>query len=501
MANQSQSLFRLIHSLTQSEKRYFTMATKTQSDSTAYLKVFKSIGQQEVYDETLLKQQMSDQSFVKHLSVIKVQLYHFLLRTLRNYHESRSVDFRLKELMMDAAILNEKALYNESGATVHRARELAMKYEDWKVLLEILHKEYTLASVTVEPKQLEKVLSRINADEKRFISQLNNYGELAYLALSLSMLLKKHRNAKNVSKNAAIKKVMTHPLLKHERAAISFRAKSLFYYIWSSYYMATCQFEKAELHLTQQISSYQQHRHFLQAAPGNYLGALNDLLLSRYRTGQYEVVSQMIDQLKKLPDSNEIKRVSSRRFRMVIFSWTFKTEIGVAIKTHMLEQHLPGIQQQELFFNRHSTVMEPRRRLETLLALATMYFLLHERRKSVQLIERLLQDDAATVHHELNVLARTLQVVLHYDDGGFDVLDYLVSGLKRFVARQKETSRMEKQLLEFSGKLQNLHRKKNPAIFYQDQFKKFSVLKNDRFEKHQFDYFDVTGWLKKKLKG
>ncbi|MEO6168045.1 MAG: hypothetical protein ABIO46_08735, partial [Chitinophagales bacterium] len=492
MANQSQSLFRLVHSLTQSEKRYFTIATAAQRDSSAYLKVFKSIDQQEIYDEALLKKQLSSESFIKHISVIKVQLYYFLLKTLRNYHESRSVDFRLKELMMDAAILNEKALYNESGATLHRARELAMKYEDWKVLLEILHKEYTLAAVTVKPKQIEKELNRINADEKKFISQLNNYGELAYLALSLSMLLKKHRSAKNISKNAAIRKVIAHLLLKQEKTAISFRAKSLFYYIWSSYYMATCQFEKAEKHLTQQINSYQQHRHFLQAAPGNYLGALNDLLLSRYRTGQYAVVLEMIDKLKKLPDSNEIKRLTSRRFRMVIFSWTFKTEVGVAIHTNTLGQQLQAIQQQELFFNRRSTVIEPYRRLETLLSLATMYFHLNDSRKSAQLIERLLQDDAAVVHHELNVLARVLQVVLHYDDGGFDVLDYLVSGLRRFVARQKEVSRMEKQLVEFAGRLQNLHHKKNPTVFYEDQFKKFMALKNDRFEKHQFDYFDVT---------
>ncbi|MGB3075784.1 MAG: hypothetical protein WBB36_10715, partial [Chitinophagales bacterium] len=399
MANQSQSLYRLIHSLTQSEKRYFTITAASQRDSTSFVKLFKCIDQQEVYNESELKLQLKEASFIRHLSVIKVQLYHFLLKTLRNFHESRSVDFRLKELMMDAAILNEKALYHESGATLSRARELALKFEDWKVLLEVLHKEYTLARVMMEPRLMGKELQRINKDERKFIAQLNNYGELAYLALSLSILLKKHRDAKRVAGNAAIKKIMGQTVLKQERNAISFRAKSLFHNIWSSYYMATSLFEKAEVHLSQQINAYQLHRHFLEAAPGNYLGALNELLISRYRTGQFNEVLKMIRHLKELPDSNEIKRVASKRFRMVIFSWTFKMEIGVAIHTHTLPERLVSIQQQEVFFNRYCNVIESRIRMETLLALATASFNLKDRKKAAQLVEQLLRDEAANIHH------------------------------------------------------------------------------------------------------
>lgn len=499
MANQSQSLFRLIHSLSQSEKRYFTISAAGQRDSTAYLKLFKAIDLQEKYDERELKDQFSNEPFISYFSVIKVQLYHFLLKSLRNFHESRSVDFTLKEVMMDAAILNEKALYSESGAMLQRARALALQHEDWKVLLEILHKEYTLIAMTAEPRDLEKELNRINADEKNFIAQLNNYGELAYLALSLTMLLKKHRGVKDLSKVAAIAKVMQHPLLRNEKQALSFRAQSLYYYIWSAYLVATRQFEKSEYYLTAQIELYNRHRHFLQAAPGNYLGALSDLLVSRFRTRQYDEVLRLIGQLKKLPDSNEIKRVTSKRFRMVIFSWTFKVEVGVAIQTGTVRAQLHPIQEQEVFFHRYSAVMEPRRRLETMLALAAFYFHLPDHKRSAQLIEKLLSDDASALNHEINAVARVLQIVIHYDDGSFDVLDYLVSGLKRFVAKQKDATKMEKQLVEFANKLEHLHRKKNQPDFFALQLKKFSELKKDRFEKHNFDYFDITEWLKKKM--
>lgn len=499
MANQSQALFRLIHSLTRSEKRYITMNAATHSESSSYLKLFKAIDLREQYDEQALKKQFEDESFIAHLPVIKVQLFHFLLKSLRNFHESRSVDFSLKELMMDAAILNEKALYAESSATLNRARSLALQYEDWKVLLEILHKEYTLKSFTTEPRYLEKELNQINNDEKRFIRQLNNYGELAYLALSLTLLLKKHKGIRDPSKVAAIKKLMSNPVLKSEKKALSFRARSLFHYIWSTYLMATCQFEKAERHLTSQINLYNQHRHFLQAAPGNYLGALNNLLTSRFRMRQHAEVSTLIQQLRKLPESNEIKRVTSKRFRMVIFSWTFKAETGVAIQTETIHKKLEHIKEQEIYFHRYSNVMEPKGRLETLLALATFYFWLPDHKKSAQLVEKLLRDEGSGTHHEIAALARTLQIALHFDEGNFDILDYLIGGLQRFITKQKSISITQKAMLDLVMKLGHFSNRKNQREFFAQQYRKFSELKKDRFEKQNFDYFDITTWLEKKL--
>jgi hypothetical protein len=78
--NQSASLFQLIHSLTRSEKRYFTVVAATHRDSSAYLKLFKAIDSQEAYDEKALKQQFSGEPFIKYYAVLKVQLYHFLLK-------------------------------------------------------------------------------------------------------------------------------------------------------------------------------------------------------------------------------------------------------------------------------------------------------------------------------------------------------------------------------------------------------------------------------------
>lgn len=496
--NQSSSLFHLIHSLSRNEKRYFTVVAATHRHSSAYLKLFKAIDGQENYDEKALKKQFSNEPFIGHYSVIKVQLYHFLLKTLRSFHEGRSVDFQLKELMIDAALLNERALYSESRHKLNNARALAEENEDWKVLLEVLHKEYTIASLTSDPLKLEKELKRINSDEKKFISQLNNYGELAYLALSLTMMLKKYRSVRDKSRIASIRRVMAHRVLKKESMALSFRARSLFYYIWSSYLGGTYQFEKAEKYLLKHIDLYEKHPHFMQAAPGNYLGALRDLLTSRFRTGQYDEVLRFSQQLKKLPDSGQIQRINSRRFRMIIFSWTFKAEIGVAIKKGIIDNQLSSIQEQESLFYRSISSLEPGIRLETLLALASFYYYIPEHKKSVRLIEKMACDPAADQHHEFVIIGLFLQMLIHFGEGNFDVLDYLVAGLKR-LGKQHDLSVTEKLMVEIAAKLSRGHQLKRQPDFFYSYYQKFSELKKDRFERHHFDYFDITLWLKQKM--
>ena len=50
------SIFSLIHSLTPSEKRYFTLFAQrqVQQRNTNYLKLFDAVNNMEVYDETVL---------------------------------------------------------------------------------------------------------------------------------------------------------------------------------------------------------------------------------------------------------------------------------------------------------------------------------------------------------------------------------------------------------------------------------------------------------------
>ena len=102
---ESAALHRLIHSLTKNEKRYFNLFASTHRDSSDYLRIFKAIDEQEFYNENLLKELLNRSGTIEHFPVKKNQLYQLLLRAMRVYHEGRTFDATLKE-MMTKAVMN-----------------------------------------------------------------------------------------------------------------------------------------------------------------------------------------------------------------------------------------------------------------------------------------------------------------------------------------------------------------------------------------------------------
>jgi len=87
--NHSGALYRLIQSMTQSEKRYFNVLVSAHRDSSDYLKLFKAIDEKKGYDDAAVKELLKDEPFIKHLAVKKIHLYQLLLRSLRNFHEGK----------------------------------------------------------------------------------------------------------------------------------------------------------------------------------------------------------------------------------------------------------------------------------------------------------------------------------------------------------------------------------------------------------------------------
>jgi len=63
----SSELFKLIKSLTKSEKRFFKLSSALQAGEKNYLKIFDYIEKQEHYDEDELKDAFVGEVFVKHL--------------------------------------------------------------------------------------------------------------------------------------------------------------------------------------------------------------------------------------------------------------------------------------------------------------------------------------------------------------------------------------------------------------------------------------------------
>ena len=82
----SHELFRLIKSLSKSEKRFFKLMSSLQSGEKNYIKLFDSIEKQNEYNEDAIKHQFREETFIKHLPSEKNHLYKLILKSLRSFY-------------------------------------------------------------------------------------------------------------------------------------------------------------------------------------------------------------------------------------------------------------------------------------------------------------------------------------------------------------------------------------------------------------------------------
>ena len=128
-----------------------------------------------------------------------------------------------------------------------------------------------------------------------------------------------------------------------------------------------------------------------------------------------------------------------------------------------------------------------------------VYFGAGEYSKANTYLNKILNEHV-DVRNDLQCFSRILSMIIHFELGHADLLEYVVQSTHRFLLKRKRLYKFESIVLHFI-------RKELPVINTQKQlinaFKKLkteiiAATKNP-FEKTVFDYFDFISWLESKI--
>ena len=165
----SLELFKLIRSLSKSEKRFFKLSSSLQAGEKNYIKIFDFIDAQKEYDEEVLKKEFKNEVFIKHLSSEKNYLYKLILKSLRSFYSEESPGSILKQEIKNIEILFSKALYKECEKYIQRAKALARSIEDFYYWNEIISWEKWLIEDGLQETLNEVVLEELILEEEKVV--------------------------------------------------------------------------------------------------------------------------------------------------------------------------------------------------------------------------------------------------------------------------------------------------------------------------------------------
>lgn len=146
----------------------------------------------------------------------------------------------------------------------------------------------------------------------------------------------------------------------------------------------------------------------------------------------------------------------------------------------------------------YSLYMDRHRVLIFYYKIASLYFGSANYSKAIDYLNKII-NWKVDLRNDLQSYARLLHLIAHYELGNFEILEYLVKSVYRFMAKMENLSLVEEEILGFLRKSLRLSKAQIKAEF-QQLLRKLKTLERNRFETRAFIYLDVISWLESKLR-
>lgn len=500
--SQKQHLFQLIKSLTISEKGYFKKYYTKYGENQAYLQLFDAIDEQEDYNEEAIKKRFKSKGFVKQFSVAKNYLIKNVMRGLRAYYSESSKDIHLHELLIDIEILYKRRLTNQCQKVIKKAKKIALdaelfnKYSEialWELRLHILKPFSDRAAEEVE--QIQAFSEEGAAQDANLVG----YRHLAYHIFKRSM--KEGTSRKQEDMKTFVDRYANNPLLASEQEALSITAQGGYHNLWSKLYEIQYDYE----------NSYESSLAFVKLIQDNpsifedYVSAIvipahYNLLATSACLHKKESFFVNLDYLKELP---KVYKQSDKVIQQILTFYCTNIELLYYVQNAYFDKAMDVIPKAaELVADRSNDSLGFLFiKIEMCYNIAYAYFGVGNYDKSIDWINKIIQEERVELREDLLCYAHLLSLVNHYELNNYKYISYKLRTTHNFISKMHKSYNFERTALKFIKKMLRVKDKtetRNAIELYKG---KFEEIAKDPFEQEAFKCFDIISWLDSKLTG
>ena len=495
----SDNIFRLIKSLTKQEKIYFKRygGVQVKGDNNMYIKLFDEIAGMKEYDEEILKRKFKGEKFINQISVAKNYLYHAILKTLKTMRKVESKKEEINSLFEDVGILFAKRLYSQCRKILRKCRSIAMEYEKYPELIEILVWESKLnyADNSIKKKQTE-VLNQNYEERKKYLKILENMYEYDRLEYNFTAFTREVK-IKDARYRKSLDEFIKNPMMKSEELALSTVAKLKYNAVKSSYYYVTEDYAKSLKYETKQVEILDKNSGIKSERFTDYLVLLsNILLLCVVLEDEDEFKKYLLKFRMQMEDKTVLKSnfyqayIIERSYLMEMYYYNKKGEFKEAVK--MYEKLHKEVDELGIKI-RDSEVVN----LKYLLVAA--YFGMKEYRKSLEILNEVLGDKEAEARITEYLTARLFNLILHYEMGNMDLLEYGIDSTQKFIKERRRLSSFEKLFIKLMNRLVKCKPGEMKSEIFGEFMFELNKIEESEYKTGLFDRVDLIEWVENKV--
>ncbi len=495
---QTDHLVQLIRSLTKAEKRHFRLfVTRNQaSDNILFLQLFDVIEKYKDYEEEIILKKIP-QIKKRQLSNLKAHLYKQLLMSLRLLSKNYNKDIEIREKLDYAKVLYTKGLYRQSLEMLDKTKNLAKKYNQNLLELEVIEFEKLIESQYIT-RSIDTRADELTTGTVRAVEQVKRNNTFSNLSLQLYGLYLKVGYVRNEKDHYFVKEFFNANLPAYKFEDLGFYEKMYLFqsYVWYSH--TTQDFLHCYKYAQKWVDLFEDNPEMQALETPLYLKGLHNLLSSLFYLSHFERFVENMDKLQSFETRYKVKQNTNVEGMLQLFKYIHRINFHYLEGT--FEEGLKFVPELEKILSTNQYNWDPYRIMVFNYRIACLYFGSSDYDNSILYLNRILNAPNPDYREDIQAFARFLNLMAHYELGHMQLLEYLVKSVYRFLNKREELHQVLKEIILFIRRLPRIHKDDIDKEFIKlrDNLVK---IENNPYERRPFLHLDIISWLEGKIQG
>ncbi len=494
---QTDNLFKLIKSMSKSEKRNFKLyVNRVQSKETArFIQLFDVLDKQKKYDEALLLQKIPTIKRTQ-LSNQKRHLYKQLLTSLRLIHTQKNPDLQIREQLDYGKILYNKGLYMQSLKLLDRVKQQAFEANLDLLHLEIIEFEKLIESRHIT-RSIENRAEALTTESEKRIEVIHNASKLSNLALKMYGLYIKLGHIRNQKNAYIVWEFFKSNLPNVDPEKLTFFEKIHLYqcYVWYNYILQN--FLQCFKYSQKWVDLFKKDVEMQNKDRELFMRGYNNLLAALFYVGHHSKLVSSLKELEKFAEKNDDSFNVNEK--TLIFLYVETAKINTVFLEGSFTKGLKIIPNIEKKLKEYSIHLDHHRIMVFYYKIASLYFGAGKNQEALIYLNKVIHfKEVGNLREDIQCYARLLHLIVHFELGHTDLLEYIIKSVYRFLAKMEDLNLVQSEILKFLRNALYLERK-NLIQSFKKLKNKLEILVEHPYEKRSFLYLDIISWLESKI--
>lgn len=489
------SLIRLVQSMSKSEKRNFKLiAQKTGSSDKLYIQLFDYLDKYGDFDEKKILNKIVGMK-KSQLSNTKATLSKSLLRALRDINKEEYPEIKARERFDFAKVLYAKGQYRESLSMLQVVKEMASNIDQKPLEYLALSFEKQIESQHVT-KSMSPKAYQLAIESNEILKTLDLTNELSNLSLLLYARYLEKGYVKNEIEYDELHKYFHSLLPVVEIESLDFYQKLNLYqsYVW--FYHMSQDFLNYYKYAQKWVNLFDQYPHMKSPATVLYIKGIHNVLNALFMAGKRKQFRVAIERLMLFNHDDQFKLSVNEKGQLQLFKYTHginsvfmsgNYKYGVSFVKDLVET-----------IETEDHPWDPSRIMVFNYKIACIYFGNGNIEQTITYLNKVEDSYQPRLKVDIQCFSRVLNLIAHYDLGNDILVSYKIKSVFRFLLKMGELEKVHTEIFRF---IRRTPRMNESTII--DEFKKLrdklAIIDQERFERRPFLYLDIISWLDSKI--